>query len=163
MRSVTLVGMPGAGKSTVGVLLAKKLGLDFVDTDLLIQVREAQTLQQIVDSQGYQHLRTVEESVISDTDFSGKVVATGGSAVYSEAAMRHLAGFGPIVFIDVPFAELLHRLGDYGQRGIAMRPQQSMEELFAERNALYKACMSLSVDGSLPAEDVAGAIVEALK
>lgn len=155
MPSVTLIGMPGAGKSTVGVLLAKLLGLDFVDTDLLIQVQESRTLQQIVDSDGHQHLRAVEEAVILETEFSGKVIATGGSAVYSSAAMQHLATFGPVVFIDVPYEVLLERLGDYAERGIAMSPQQTLEALYEERNALYKDRMTFAVDGSLATQAVA--------
>lgn len=162
MVSVSLVGMPGAGKSTVGVLLAKLLGCNFVDTDLLIQVREGKTLQEIIATQGYQALRSIEESVILQGDFDNAVVSTGGSAVYSEPAMRQLATFGPVVFIDVKLKQLRERLGDYAARGIAMRPDQSLQDLFDERNALYRSSMTMRVDGALPAEQVAIKIAQSL-
>lgn len=135
---VVLIGMPGAGKSTVGILLAKELGLGFLDTDVVIQVREKKTLQQIIDEQGYLALRTIEEQVLLGTDCTGLVVATGGSAVYSDPGMGHLRAFGPVIYMDVPLAELAHRIHDYANRGIARCPQQSFESLFEERSGLYR-------------------------
>lgn len=135
---ITLIGMPGAGKSTIGVLLSKRLALAFVDTDLSIQVRENRTLQQILDSEGYLGLRAIEEQVLLEFDPHGCVVATGGSAVYSESAMLHLGAASRIVWLDVPLAELRARIRDYDTRGIARRPDQDFDELFAERSALYR-------------------------
>ena len=105
-RGVTLIGMPGAGKSTVGVLLSKRLALDFVDSDLAIQVREGRTLQQLIDAEGHLRLREIEAAVLLGIDPLGRVVATGGSAVYSDEAMRHLAAGSTIVYLDVALAEL---------------------------------------------------------
>ncbi|MGI9288957.1 MAG: shikimate kinase [Pseudomonadales bacterium] len=136
-KSIILIGMPGAGKSTIGVLLAKELGLGFTDTDVAIQVKEGKTLQEILNQTDYLNLRSIEQEVLLTTDIDSKVVATGGSAVYSEAGMDRLCKSGPIVFLDVPLAELKSRIHNYEQRGIARRPDQSFSDLFAERGVLY--------------------------
>jgi shikimate kinase len=162
-RGVTLIGMPGAGKSTVGVLLSKRLALDFVDTDLAIQVREGRTLQQILDAEGHLRLREIEAAVLLGIDPRGRVVATGGSAVYSDEAMRHLAAGSTIVYLDVALAELRRRITDYDTRGIARRPEQSFEELFAERTRLYQRYAELRIDcAALGQEQLIDRIVAAL-
>jgi shikimate kinase len=146
--AVVLIGMPGAGKSTIGILLAKELGLDFIDTDVSIQVREGRTLQNITDQQGYLALRSIEEQVLLAEDISGKVVSTGGSAVYSEAGMAHLKQDATVVFLDVPLAELEQRISNFSTRGIARRPDQSFEDLFEERSVLYKRYADIRIDCS---------------
>ncbi len=145
--------MPGAGKSTLGILLAKELGLDFIDTDVSIQVREGKTLQHISDEKGYLALRDIEEQVLLTENITGKVVSTGGSAVYSDAGMAHLKQDSVVVFLDVPLAELEQRISNFSTRGIARRPDQSFDDLFDERSTLYQRyadirldCSSLSVD-----------------
>ena len=100
--SIVLIGMPGAGKSTLGILLAKELGMDFVDTDVVIQVQEGKTLQQILDGSDYMHLRSIEEQVLLTEQIADKVVATGGSAVYSSEGMARLKENAPVLFLDVP-------------------------------------------------------------
>lgn len=137
-QSIILVGMPGAGKSTIGIILAKDMGLNFIDTDVVIQVQTGQTLQQILDKEGYLRLREIEEQVLLTTACHDCVVATGGSAVYSEAGMQQLKKYGRVVFLDVPLATLRARIQNYDTRGIARRPDQSFQELFDERCALYK-------------------------
>lgn len=144
--SLILIGMPGAGKSTIGILLAKSLAKDFVDTDLLIQNRESKTLQDIVDSEGYLALRKIEESVLLNVHYPNHVIATGGSAVYSEAAMHHLKSFGQIVFLDVSLESLLERVNDFDTRGLARRPDQSFAELFNERRELYQKYADIHID-----------------
>ena len=146
--AVVLIGMPGAGKSTIGILLAKELGLDFIDTDVSIQVREGRTLQNITDQQGYLALRSIEEQVLLAENISGKVVSTGGSAVYSEAGMAHLKQDATVVFLDVPLAELEQRISNFNTRGIARRPDQSFEDLFEERSVLYKRYADIRIDCS---------------
>jgi shikimate kinase len=155
-QSVILIGMPGAGKSTIGVLLAKELGLGFLDTDLSIQIREGKTLQVILDESDYLDLRRIEEEVLLETDCHGQVVATGGSAVYSEAAMAHLKSCGPVVYLDVPVEVLRRRIHNYDTRGIARRPDQSFAELFDERTALYRrhADLTVTCTDHLPGEVV---------
>ena len=117
--SLVLIGMPGAGKSTIGEALALQSGLTFVDTDRLIEQREGRSLQAILDEEGYQQLRRIEAEVLQSSDFSNKVVATGGSAVYSSAAMTHLRQFGPCIFIDIPLLEIVRRVQNFAERGIA--------------------------------------------
>jgi len=145
-NGVILVGMPGAGKSTLGVMLAKELGLDFLDTDVSIQVHEERTLQDIMDSEGYMKLREIEETVLLKTDARGKVISTGGSAVYSDAGMMHLKEQGTVIFLNVTLDELRRRIHNFDTRGIARRPEQSFEELFEERCALYNKYSDIHFD-----------------
>jgi shikimate kinase len=130
--------MPGAGKSTLGIILAKEKALDFVDTDVLIQVREGKTLQDILDSTDYLNLRAIEEQTLLSVDLSHHIIATGGSAVYSQKGMEHLQTLGPIVFLNCSLQELRRRIHNYESRGIARRPDQSFEALFEERSVLYR-------------------------
>lgn len=146
--NIVLIGMPGSGKSTVGVLLAKASGKGFVDTDLLIQSSTGCTLQETVNTRGYEALRDEEERVLSSLAVSDHVIATGGSAVYSQKAMEHLGRDGVIVFMDVSLASIRQRIGDYSLRGISKRPDQTLDELFEERLALYRQYADLTVDGS---------------
>jgi shikimate kinase len=143
--SIILIGMPGSGKSTVGVLLAKVISHNFVDTDLLIQRAESRSLQRIVDQDGYLALRAIEEKILLSLCGEHQVIATGGSAVYSEKAMNHLANLGTIVFLDVTKKTLLHRVTDYETRGLAKRPDQSFDELYKERYALYKKYADVTI------------------
>jgi len=156
--------MPGAGKSTVGVLLAKQTSKDFVDTDVLIQVAEGRLLQDIVDSEGYLVLRAIEERVLLGLSCCNCVVATGGSAVYSDAAMQHLKTGGMTVFLDVDIATLNSRVHDYETRGLAKRPEQSFAELFEERLLLYRKYADLTVNCiGLTQEEVCSKIIMGMR
>ena len=163
-QSIVLIGMPGAGKSTVGIVLAKALGLDFVDTDVSIQVHQARTLQQISDDEGYLALRQYEEQVLLNEEIAGQVIATGGSAVYSEPGMLRLKDQALVVFLDVNLEQLEKRVTNFATRGIARRPDQSFAELFIERRALYQRYADLSIEcSSLSVEEVLHAVIEAIK
>lgn len=144
--SLILIGMPGAGKSTIGLLLAKALARDFVDTDLLIQLREGKTLQDIVDNHGYLHLRAIEEQVLLQAHYPNHVIATGGSAVYSDASMHHLRQFGQVIYLDVLLEDLQGRIKDLDTRGLARRPDQSLTELFNERRTLYEKYADIHIE-----------------
>lgn len=146
--NITLIGMPGAGKSTVGIVLAKNLGLGFIDTDILIQINHQQPLQRILDETGYLNLRRIEEQEILRLNIDHQVIATGGSAVYSDKAMRHLRQISTIVFLDVPLAEICRRIHNFDSRGIACAENQSFEELYAERLLLYRRYAEVTVDGT---------------
>lgn len=161
--NVVLIGMPGAGKSTVGVLLAKRLGLGFVDTDRLIQALAGARLQEIVDAGGYRELRRLEERAILGIDARDAVIATGGSAVYSAPAMAHLARGGTIVHLRARLELLAARIDDLDRRGLANPPGQSLAEIFAERAPLYErhAEVTVDVDG-LSQEGAVRALVGAL-
>ena len=148
--NVVLIGMPGSGKSTVGVVLAKRLGMGFVDVDLVIQSAEGRTLQDIVDTEGYVALREAEERAMLSLQVDNAVVATGGSAVYSEPGMAWLRRHGRVILLRVDLATLQRRVGDASRRGIAMRPGQSFASLFEERAPLYEAAADLAVDAAGP-------------
>lgn len=159
--NIVLIGMPGAGKSTVGVILAKQTRRAFVDTDLLIQTTEQKSLQAILDEQGYDGFRAIEERVLLGLRATRSVIATGGSAVYSAKAMRHLRGNGIVVFLDTPLPVLLRRVTDFEARGIARRPGQTFAELFHERRTLYRAYADLVVEcGGMRQERVARYIID---
>jgi shikimate kinase len=162
-NNIVLIGMPAAGKSTNGLLLAKALGKDFVDTDVLIQVREGKTLQQILDNNGYLQLRKIEEAVLTEINVSNTVIATGGSAVYSDAGMTALKKNGVVVYLETPLATLRQRINDHETRGIAKHPDQSFEDLFAERCKLYSqyADMTIHCDQQSP-EEVVNRILDTL-
>jgi shikimate kinase len=151
--NIILIGMPGSGKSTVGVLLAKRLGKAFVDTDLLIQTGTGRTLQDIVDADGYLELRRIEEQVLLDLECRGMVIATGGSAVYSGRAMAHLRKDGTVVFLEAGLGTLRKRITDYETRGLAKRPDQSLDDLFEERCALYRKYADLMIDADVTGQD----------
>ena len=145
-RNIVLIGMPGAGKSTVGVILAKHTSRAFVDTDVLIQTSERQSLQKILDENGHIALREIEERILLSLDLSDHVIATGGSAAYSGEAMRHLKKNGIVVFLHVPFPEIRERVRDFATRGIARAPEQSFADLFEERYVLYKKYADVTID-----------------
>lgn len=163
-RNITLIGMPGAGKSTVGVVLAKKLSLAFVDTDILIQARQGRSLQQIVDADGYKVLRHLEEQEILHLQAENSVIATGGSAVYSARAMEYLRRISTIVFLDLPYEDICRRIHDFETRGIACAPEQSFAELYAERVRLYRIYADVTVCAPEATQDeVADLIITRLK
>lgn len=148
MKSVILIGMPGCGKSTTGVVLAKSLGMNFVDTDILIQNREKRRLQQIIDADGIGFFLDAEERAIREFTCAGCVIATGGSAVLRESTMLHLKSLGPVVYLKLGLPELLRRLGDISSRGIALAPGRSMADLFEERIPLYERWADITVECS---------------
>ncbi len=161
--TISLIGMPGAGKSSVGVLLAKILGLGFVDTDLLIQMRNRATLQDLLESRGYLELRQLEEEVLLDVPLEHYLVSTGGSVVYSDAGMARLQAAGPVIFLDVPLPILRTRVDNEGQRGIARAPGDDFATVYRERQPLYEQYADIRVDGgSLSAEATARLIAGGL-
>jgi shikimate kinase len=161
--NIVLIGMPGAGKSTVGVILAKQTSRDFIDTDLLIQISEGLLLQEIVDTQGYLALRKIEEAVLLELSLKNYVIATGGSAAYSHAAMTHLKSDGVVVFLNADLATLRTRVHNFSERGIAKRPDQSFSELFEERNVLYRKYADITINcKGLTQEEVCDRIIREL-
>jgi len=159
--NLVLIGMPGSGKSTVGVILAKKTSRDFVDTDLLIQTSQGRPLQDIVDHDGYVSLRLIEERILLDLSVCNHVIATGGSAVYSDQAMAHLKADGLAIFLDVDLATLESRIPDFSTRGLAKRTDQSLSELFDERFRLYTKHAEVTIKcDKLTHEEVCARIIE---
>jgi shikimate kinase len=144
--NITLIGMPGAGKSTVGIILAKNLGAGFIDTDVLIQINQQKRLQEIIEACGHLQLRAIEEQEILKINIANHVIATGGSAVYSEKAMIHLRALSTIVFLKVDFDVLIRRIQNFETRGIAKAKNQSFQALFEERQILYRKYADITFD-----------------
>ena len=162
--NIVLIGMPGSGKSTIGIILAKMISYDFIDTDVLIQTSQGRSLQEIVDSEGHMALRRIEEDVLLNLGCHHHVIATGGSAAYSHAAMTHLQSDGIVVFLNVRLQTLEARVHDFDTRGLAKRSDQSLADLFEERFALYTKYADITVDcDDLTHEEVCSRIIEELK
>lgn len=138
LANVVLIGMPGCGKSTVGVLLAKALGMHFVDTDVVFQAREGKKLQRIIEEIGIDDFLKREEEAILGFAWDKTVIATGGSVVYGKRAMQHLHENGLVVYIRLPYAEIERRLSNLATRGVTLRKGQSLHDLYLERIPLYE-------------------------
>ncbi len=145
-NNLALIGMPAVGKSTVGVLLAKKLGFAFLDTDILIQTREKMTLAQIIAQKGLENFLEIEASHLLNLDCSQHLIATGGSVIYKEKAMAHLAQTATIIYLSVDLDILAARLSDVIERGVAMDPGKGIDDLYKERTPLYDKFSDIKID-----------------
>ena len=145
-NNIILIGMPGAGKSTVGVVLAKKLGYSFVDADLVIQSGEGKLLHEIIAERGAEGFWAIEETVGQSIEAKRTVIATGGSAVYGEKAMAHYKRIGTVVYLSLPLEEIRERLGDLTERGVTLRDGQDLDGLYAERLPLYERYADVTVE-----------------
>ncbi len=163
-ENIVLIGMPASGKSTVGVILAKILGMDFVDTDIVIQQREGRRLSEILEQCGIDGFLKKEEKALLSIDTNRTVIATGGSAVYSDAAMKHLAEGSSVVYLKVELDDLKKRLSNLRERGVVLRPDESIEEMYAKRSELYEKYAEIRVteDGST-IEDTVHAVLEEIR
>lgn len=145
MKNIILIGMPGAGKSTVGVVLAKKLGFSFLDSDLLIQDREKMLLHEIITQKGLDGFNQIENEVNASIEVTNAVIATGGSVIYGTKAMSHLKEIGTVVYLQLNYDELEERLGDLEERGVSIRPGMTLKDLYAERTPLYEKYADLII------------------
>ena len=146
MENIILTGMPGSGKSTVGVILAKTLGMHFIDTDLIIQIREKEKLQELVDRYGTDRFRDIEErALLSVTENSDTVIATGGSAVFCEKGMEHLKKHGICVYLDVDCEELERRLTNIKTRGISAAKGMTIRDIYEERSPYYEKYADIKI------------------
>ena len=146
MQNLILIGMPGCGKSTVGVVLAKAMGLDFVDSDLVIQKEMGKKLSQIIDESGDAAFRAIENHINAALTVEDSVVATGGSVVYGEDAMRHLKAIGTVIYLKLSCEAIEDRLGDLHARGVTIQPGWTLQDLYNERVPLYEKWADLTVD-----------------
>ena len=146
--NIVLIGMPGAGKSTLGVVLAKILNKDFLDADLVIQNQCGKTLQNIIDAEGVDGFIQIENDVLCTIRAHNSIIATGGSAIYSEEAMAHLASIGTIVYLDISYESLVKRLGDLQERGVVLKGgvSMSLRDLYEEREPLYRTYAEITVN-----------------
>lgn len=145
-NNIVLIGMPGVGKSTIGVVLAKVLGYQFVDADLLIQQSEGKLLHEIIEEKGTDGFIEIENRVNASIEAENTIIATGGSVVYGTDAMEHLKQIGIVVYLKVSFAILQKRLADIRGRGVVLREGQTLADLFEERSKLYEKYADIEVD-----------------
>ena len=149
MKNIVLIGMPGSGKSTLGVLLAKFLGYDFVDMDIIIQKATGKKLSEIIEERGSEGFLDVEGEIVSGYKPEGNhptIIATGGSVVYRESAMQNLRSIGKVIYLSVPCEELEKRLHHLETRGVAIKEGMTFEELYEERRPLYEKYADITVD-----------------
>ena len=146
MNNITLIGMPGAGKSTIGVVLAKVLGYQFLDSDLLIQKQEKRRLSEIIEEEGYKGFKDVENRVNASIEAENTVIATGGSVVYCEEAMEHLKSIGTVVYLKLSLNALSKRLVNLKGRGVLLREGQTLTNLYEERTPLYEKYADIVID-----------------
>ena len=144
--NIVLIGMPGCGKSTIGVLLAKRLGRHFLDTDVLIQAACEKSLQELIAEQGMEAFCKVEQDYVTCIDVKNTVIATGGSVVYYDSSMQSLKDDGIVIYLQLPLAELKARLGDLNARGVVIDPGQTLEALYEKRTPLYEQWADITVD-----------------
>ena len=162
-KCVTLIGMAGAGKSTGARAVAERLGWAYVDTDYLIESTYGARLQDVTDALDKESFLDVEAKVILSLRMQRAVLATGGSVVYRPEAMRYLASLGPVVFLDVPLPIIWERIARKPDRGLAIAPGQTVEDLFLEREELYRRYADISLPvGEMTPEECAEAIVARL-
>lgn len=165
MNNIVLIGMPGSGKSTIGVILAKRLGYDFVDTDNLISDREKTTLQDIIDKKGVSEFLKIEGIVGEELNIDNTVIATGGSMVFSDSAMKNLLKDSKCVFIDVPLTEIKRRVKNIDTRGIAMEKDDTLDTLYEKRMPKYReyADITVEVKQNSKIDNVVSKILDMLK
>ncbi|MCQ2493746.1 MAG: shikimate kinase [Lachnospiraceae bacterium] len=162
--NIVLIGMPGVGKSTVGVILAKVLGYEFIDSDLVIQKQTGKLLKDIIEEKGPQGFIDVENDINSKLEADHSIIATGGSIVYGAEAMAHLKEIGTVVYLKQSLKELEHRLGNIKNRGVVLKPGQTLATLYEERIVLYEKYADITIDEeNLDIEDTIKAVQEALQ
>lgn len=154
--NITLIGMPASGKSTIGVLLAKRLGYSFVDVDLVIQEKEGRLLKEIIDAEGTEGFLKIEDRINAGLEARHSVIAPGGSVVYGEAAMKHLKAISTVIYLKISYEEMEQRLGDLKDRGVAVKDNMSLLDLYEERVGLYERYADITVDetGRTPGQTV---------
>lgn len=163
MKNIVLIGMPSSGKSTLGVVLAKTLGMQFVDTDLIIQQNSGKKLQQMINEEGIEAFLKTEEEVLCSLDFENFIIATGGSAVLSEKAMKYLRKNGVVIYLEASVEELKTRLNNIKTRGIAMTEGESIESIFMKRAPLYEKYADIIVSSEAYFEETVEKIITEIK
>ena len=159
MNSFTFIGMAGSGKSTLARALSKKIEENFVDTDILIESKFKQSLEELKNSKGYKFVRLAEESVILNLKNNVAIISTGGSAIYSEKSMNHLKEFSKIIYISVPLNIIKNRIGGGQKRGLAVPEGTSIEDAFNERKPMYEKWAQITIDGTLSVDELVNLII----
>ena len=146
MNNIVLIGMPGAGKSSVGVVLAKNLGYKFMDSDLLIQDAKGLLLHEIIEKFGLDGFNRIENEVNASIQTDKTIIATGGSVIYGKEAMEHLKSIGTVIYLKLPLSEIEARLGDLAERGVSIKEGQTLQALYEERVPLYEKYADITID-----------------
>ena len=163
MRNIVLIGMPAVGKSTVGVVVAKRLGYKFVDTDILIQEAEGKLLKEIIAEKGTEGFLEVEDRINAQVEVENTVIAPGGSVVYCENAMEHYKKIGTVVYLKVSFETINKRLRNAKSRGVVLKEGQTLKDLYDERVRLFETCADITVcEDGLELEETIDSVMEAL-
>lgn len=161
MENIILIGMPASGKSTVGVVLAKRLGYEFIDTDLLIQKQEKALLREIIAEKGEDGFLKIEDQVNAELEADRSVIAPGGSVVYCENAMKHFKEIGTVVYLQTSFQTIKKRIGDPKRRGVVLREGQTLEELYEERRILFEKYADITIcEDGLTLSETIGKVVK---
>ena len=159
--NMILIGMPGAGKSTIGVVLAKSLGMKFVDSDLVIQEGEQRLLQDIINTDGMEVFLDCEEEAVLTLQCAKSIIATGGSVIYRKDAMDHLGTLGKVIYLDVSYEEIERRVNNITTRGIAIREGATLRDIYDERTAYYQSYKDITIDcDGKTVEDIVDEIVD---
>lgn len=145
-NNIILIGMPGAGKSTIGVVLAKKLGYEFIDSDIVIQNKYKKILQELINEHGIDGFEKIENDVNKNLNTKNSVIATGGSAIYGKEAMEHFDSIGTVIYLNLPYEEIEQRLGNLEERGVTIKKGQTLKDLYNERTPLYKKYANVIID-----------------
>jgi len=148
MNNVILIGLPGAGKSTLGVILAKTLGMHFIDTDIIIQDKTGRLLQEIINTDGVERFLEIEEECILSLNKCHAVISTGGSVVLRSRAMKHLTSDGMIIYLEISYDEMVKRLKNITTRGIVLEPGQSLRDMYDQRIPLYERYADIRINCS---------------
>lgn len=148
MKNIILIGMPSSGKSTVGVIIAKHLGMSFVDTDVILQTQQNRKLQDIINTDGIEKFLEIEEKTIQSLDLSNTVIATGGSVIYSEIAMKHLKANGMVIYLNINMKTVTRRLKNIKTRGVVLSPGQTLKEIYQKRKPLYEKYADIIINSS---------------
>ena len=160
-KNIVLIGMPGAGKSTLGVILAKALMMDFVDSDLVIQKEEGRTLSRIIEEEGTDAFIKTEERINAALEAENAVIATGGSAVYGKQAMEHLSQIGTVVYLRISYDQVAERLRSLKERGVVHKDGQTLKDIYNERSGLYEKYADVTVD--IDGLDIARALAKVME
>ena len=144
--NITLIGMPASGKSSVGVVLAKRLGKKFVDTDIVIQEKYGKLLKELIEEHGDDGFREIEDEVNATIDVSNSIISPGGSVVYGERAMKHLKEISVVIYLELSYTAIKSRLGDLRERGITLKDGQTLKDLYLERTPLYKKYADITIN-----------------
>ena len=145
-ENITLIGMPGSGKSTIGVILAKALGYEFIDTDLLIQKQEGRLLREIIAEDGLERFKEIENQVNAEVECRRAVIAPGGSVIYGKEAMQHLSEISTIVYLRLSYETIAGRIQDTTRRGVVLEEGQTLQDLYEERFPLYERYADVTID-----------------